>query len=388
MPMEITQTWDDDRLRQERVALVQQQMREQGVGALYIGDGTTVRYLLNIKVPSVQAFVPPSGDVLAFVRPRDAGYVKLQYSNIVEPPYDSAMAWGPEGGADAGANKLAAFIEDLMAQNGVAGEALGVDTLSFPALAAFNAAEIKLTYGQPCIEMARAVKTQDEIAIYRTIGDQYTHTVRAFREALRPGISENELAGLVVSAWYEAGGEEMAQLNVCAGENMNPWRRWPTQRAVRDEEFVGLDLHGFGPGGLRGDASRTFYVGEYPTTEQRDLYKRAHDYLLGTIDAFHGGRTYADALARVPKIASKYEAQMYNYHVAHAIGMSHSGYPEVNNRKAPLSDTLKPNQVLSVECFFAEEGATQAVKLEEMIVVRDGAPEILTLDVPFDERFI
>src|SRR5438552_12856165 len=196
--MEITQTWDDDRLRRERVALVQGQMREQGVGALYIGDGTTVRYLLNIKVPSVQAFVPPSGDVLAFVRPRDAGYVRLQYSNIVEPPYDSAMAWGPEGGAGAGANKLAVFIDDLMAQNGVAGEALGVDTLSFPALAAFNAAELKLTYGQPVIEMARAVKTQDEIAIYRTIGEQYTHAVRAFRDALRPGVSENELAGLVV----------------------------------------------------------------------------------------------------------------------------------------------------------------------------------------------
>ena len=79
---------------------------------------------------------------------------------------------------------------------------------------------------------------------------------------------------------------------------------------------------------------------------------------------------------------------MYNYHVAHAIGMSHSGYPEVNNRKAPLNDTLKPNQVLSVECFFAEEGATQAVKLEQMLVIRDGAPEIVGPEVPFDERFI
>src|SRR6266571_2984551 len=124
--MEVEKTWDDDRLRRERLALVQAEMRKQGLGALYINNGTTVRYLLNIKVPSVQAFVPPQGDVLAFVRPRDAGYVRLQYSNIVEPPYDSAMAWGPEGGADAGAHKLAAFIDDLMAQNGVAGEALGV----------------------------------------------------------------------------------------------------------------------------------------------------------------------------------------------------------------------------------------------------------------------
>ena len=57
---------------------------------------------------------------------------------------------------------------------------------------------------------AQSVKTQDEVAIYHSIAELYAYTFGAFRDALRPGISENELAGVVESAWYEAGGEDIA----------------------------------------------------------------------------------------------------------------------------------------------------------------------------------
>jgi len=83
-----------------------------------------------------------------------------------------------------------------------------------------------------------------------------------------------------------------------------------------------------------------------------------------------------------------YQEQLYNYHVAHAIGMSHSGYPEVNKRKPPLDDTLVENQVLAVECYFGEVGSPLAVKLEEQIIVRKGPPEVIGPDIPFDEQFI
>ena len=74
--------------------------------------------------------------------------------------------------------------------------------------------------------------------------------------------------------------------------------------------------------------------------------------------------------------------------MAHAIGMSHSGYPEVEMRKPPIDDTLKENQVLAIESYFGEVGGTMAVKLEHDIVMRDGALEVLGPDMPFDERFV
>ena len=91
------------------------------------------------------------------------------------------------------------------------------------------------------------------------------------------------LAHVVTSTWEELEGEDIAQLNVCAGENMNPWSRWPTDRSLNDGDYVGVDLHARGPSGLRGDAFHHIPLGDHPTQEQRDLYKRAHDYLQGVV---------------------------------------------------------------------------------------------------------
>ena len=100
----------------------------------------------------------------------------------------------------------------------------------------------------------------------------------------------------------------MAQLNVCSGDNMNPWRRWPTQRALQDGEFVGIDLHGRNATGLRGDSSRTFLVSDRHTPEQRELYKRAYDYLHEVADLFRPGVVFGDLLDRVPKVPEQFRA--------------------------------------------------------------------------------
>jgi Xaa-Pro aminopeptidase len=230
------------------------------------------------------------------------------------------------------------------------------------------------------------VKTQDEVEIYRAVGKQYAHTIKAFRAAIRPGISENELAAVAANAWYEAGGEDVAQLNVCAGENMNPWRRWPTQRTLKDGELVGIDLHGRSNTGLRGDSSRTFLVGDRPSPEQQDLYKRAYDYMRSVADLFRPGVVFGDLLDAVPKVPEKYRDHLYNYHVGHDVGMTPQGLPKVDMHKGPRDGVLKKNQAFSIETYFGEEGSPLAVKLEDMILVRDGPPEFLSPDMPFEER--
>jgi Xaa-Pro aminopeptidase len=386
MPVEVKQTWDDQRLKRERLASLQTQMKQLGIGAMYLHDGVNVRYVLNVPVPGGAVFVPAEGDAIAIIRPRDVGYVKLKHPTVIEGKYTPADTWAKE--STGRVNQFTQMISDLMAQHGVAGEPLAVDPLDVSAYTTLNAAGIRLANALQAIERARSVKTQDEVEIYRRIGDQYAYTVKAFRDALRPGVTESELAALVVTAWGEAGGEDIAQLNVCAGENMNPWRRWPTQRPLQEGEFVGIDLHGRGFNGLRGDASRTFFVGDNPTPEERDLYRRAYDYLFATIDTMRGGRSFAEVLSLVPRVPEQYRSHLYNYNIAHGVGLQYSGYPQVDMTRQPLDDTLKPNQVLSIESYFGEVGSPLAVKLEENIVVREGAPELLAPNMPFDERFI
>jgi len=383
---EVKKTWDDQRLKRDRLARAQSQMKKRGMGAMYLSDGVSVRYMLNLKVPGAEVFVPADGEALAFIRARDMGYVKINHANVQEPLYRRDAT--RDGTNPNEVKRFGKGISNIMAKYGLAGECLGVDRLGAAAFLSLTGEGIRLADAAPVIEHAGAVKTQDELAIYHVIGDQYFHTNSAFRDAIRPGISENELAAIVVSAWYEAGGEDIAQLNVCAGENMNPWRRWPTQRQVKEGEFVGIDLHGRGINGLRGDGSRTFFVGDRPTPEHRDLYKRAYDYLLGTIDVFENGRSFAQVVEKAPSVPEKYRAQLYNYNIGHGMGLGSSGYPHITKKKAQADAYLESNQVLAVECYIGEEGSPHSVKLEEIIVIGERKPEILRPGIPYDERFL
>jgi hypothetical protein len=68
--------------------------------------------------------------------------------------------------------------------------------------------------------------------------------------------------------------------------------------------------------------------------------------------------------------------------------MTPNGYPQVDKERGSLDDRLAANQVLAIESYFGEEGSPLAVKLEHQIVVRDGAPEILDVDVPVEDRLL
>jgi hypothetical protein len=65
--------------------------------------------------------------------------------------------------------------------------------------------------------------------------------------------------------------------------------------------------------------------------------------------------------------------------------MTFGGTPELNKATKRLDASLEPNQVLTIESYFAEEGSPLAVKLERMVVIRDGLPEVLDSEVPLDD---
>ncbi|HEY3115844.1 MAG TPA: M24 family metallopeptidase [Chloroflexota bacterium] len=383
MPFIVEKTWDENRLKRDRLELLREQMKAHDIGALYLSD-ISMRYVLNTKIPGGQVFVPAQGDPVTFVQDRDLGWV----SKLGETRPRIQGNRQDEGDRTDQYRPFGFGIAGLMEERGVSGLPLGIDGLEAAGIIALQQAGVQLVDAGYLLEYAGSVKTDDEVAIYRTIGKQYEHTIQTFKAAIKPGITENELAGVVHSAWFEAGGEEISQLNVCSGPNMNPWSRWPTQRGAVEGEFVGIDFHGRGIGGLRGDTSRTYFVGDTPTAEQRDLYKRAYDYLRQVADQIRAGRTYREVLDSVPLVPQAYRPLLDNYHIFHGIGMSYAESPRVDRKMTKLDVPLKPNQIVSIESYFGEEGSPLAVKLEEMVLVRDGAPEVLGAGIPYDDRFI
>ena len=383
MAEKLERTWDEQRCKQARVVTFQNQMKRHNIAAFLLGGHVGARWTLGVPVPSVDVFVPPEGEVVGFVRQRDIEYVRMHHANLRLPLYEK------EAGDTLDKNdRWAVAVADMMEEYGVAGETLGVEEASPGLMLALLRRGVHVVDAADVFEQAMAIKNDDEIMMYREIIDQYARTMRVFQEAAVPGTTETALAGVVETTWHDVGGEDISQLNVCSGENMNPWRRWPTTRVLKSGELVGIDLHARGATGMRGDISRTYSVGDRPTPEQRALYREAYEYVQATIPILKAGRTFSEIAQAAPPVPAAYQKQQFSYSIAHGVGMGFPGHPHVEPHDRDSDSVLEPNQILAIECHFGKEGSALAVKLEDMILVREGEPELLTKDLGFDDRLL
>jgi len=382
--MQIEKTWDDRRLKDERLAQLQHAMREQGIGALYLTEGVDVRYILNLAIPGGAVFVPANGVPIAFVRSLDEGYVRLAHSDV-RPHIYRADPSDPE--ADEKALRWADEIGALMEEYGSAGEILAVDNLDPMAFIALNLRGFRLQNAQKVMETAKTVKTQDEVLIYRQMGKVYGAIMRYLQSELEPGISEQEMLRRVYSQVVLLGADGLLQINVCSGANMNPWRRWPTERRFSNGDLVGMDLHIYGPGGYIYDSARTYLCGDKATDTYRELYKRAHEYNNGVIQMLRPGLSIADFKANLPPVPEEFHAVLYSFHIAHSNGLTPGEYPSIMKAHKPLEDTFKVNQILSVDCVMARETDDAAVKIEELVLLTEqGAVKMA--DMPYEEKLL
>ncbi len=283
-------------MQKDRVKRLQDVMKEQGFAGLFLGEGANVRYVTNVKLPGGSVFVPRDGEPILYSRSRDWGYVERDYPNL-RPALHSSNVTGED--LPGKAARWAKDIKETMKEFGVEGERLGVDPLDVVSIHALAELGIDVVDGRHALSVSKRIKTDDEVNCFRTMGHWYQDIMERFRQEIRPGIRETELTALVHYEAIRKGAEEIFQLNVCSGENMNPWRRWPTEREVKQEEFVGIDLHLVGLGGCWTDVSRTYYCGNNPTQEQRDLYRTAYDYLQGVIALLKPGERIDHVVANV-----------------------------------------------------------------------------------------
>jgi Xaa-Pro aminopeptidase len=380
----IEKTWDDDRLRVERLAKLQAAMREHGVGALLLKDWVNALYAINTRIPSGQTFVPAEGRPIAFTRPMDDGYV----SAIGVETRPTIYLGNPSQDRD-GQNRRrwAAAIADLLVESGAAGRPLGIDQMDPEGTVALHEAGLKLVNARNILQAAASVKTQDEVLIYWQTAKIYDRAMRQFRDATQPGVTEQQMVNYIYSQVVSMGGEGLLQINVCSGENTWPWRRWPTERQFQSGDLVGMDLHVHGPGGYVFDSSRTYLCGDVANDHQRDLYRRAVDYNNACIALLRPGMSIPEWVDSIPRVPEKYQEAVYSFHIIHSNGLNPGEYPNVEKRHKVVDDVFKENQILSLDCYFGERDYHEAVKLEELVLLTpDGAVKMA--DMPYDDRLL
>ena len=393
------QTVDVQRLRRERLQRLQAEIAKADLGALILFDPVNVRYATGVRGNEIigmrfkieaHAIVPREGKPILY---GSTGLEPAVIEGTVTPREKHAIEFWQTGSLTRRAiDGLAEIMEEGLKELGVRSERIGLDGADPLTFHALEARGLVIDDAQEPLFLARAVKTQDEVALIRqacAIGDLALWEVQ---QAIRPGITENELFAIMAYTNYRNHGERMDCKLMAAGGNTNPWlKRTATSRMVRPGDLVAMDSDMAGPLGYFADISRTFLCGDgKPNQEQLEAYMMAYDFLYTSIPLFKPGATLLEIAESVPPVPDVYKANRYAA-ISHGVGMSDE-WPDIYfPDKTPMGlgnpeGELKENMIMCMEASFGREDGREQVKLEEQLLITADGPEIIS-HAPFDLRF-
>jgi Xaa-Pro aminopeptidase len=384
-------------LRKERLERLRAWMSEAGYGGVVLFDPYNQRYATGsrnmfgyfLRNSTRYFFIPTQGPIVLFEYPQSY-HVSLPLETVDEAR-PSKLAWSSVSGRDdETAGPFADEIIDLLKTHGRGSMKLGLDRCGHLQALALErrGAQVKDCQGE--ILTVRAVKTPQEIRCLIESMSGAEAAVAAVREAIRPGVSENELFAVMYHEVIRQGGEFIETRLLSSGQRTNPWFNEASGRKVRPGELVALDTDTIGCYGYYSDFSRTFRCGPgRPTAYQRSIYSMAYEQIQHNISIIRPGVEFREIAERAWKIPERFVEQRYTS-VMHGVGM-HGETPFIAHamdyEAYGRDGFVEPNMVISVESYIGERGAGEGVKLEEEVLVTEAGVELLS-HFPFEDDLL
>jgi Xaa-Pro aminopeptidase len=158
---------------------------------------------------------------------------------------------------------------------------------------------------QEAAEQARLVKSPEEIACLQSAMEVCDLAVGRMREALAPGITENQLWSILHETNIAHGGEWIECRLLSSGPRTNPWFQESSNRMIEPGDVVGFDTDLVGPFGYLADISRSWIcLGSKSTDRQRKLYHLATQQIRFNAELLRPGlsfREFAEKCWPVPQ---------------------------------------------------------------------------------------
>jgi Xaa-Pro aminopeptidase len=409
--------WEDrldmPRLREQRLAKLNETLAMSELGSLLTFDFNNIRYMTGTHIGTwavdkmIRFSVLPRGGApvlwdfgsAARHHQLQTPWLDLDYAASHadaglsgHEPHHGAVKVG--GGARAGistlrgtigagakrAEDVANKIYEVLAERGLQNEPVGVDIIEMPVLFAMQALGLKVVDGQQVFLEARRIKTPDEIGLLTHAASMVDAAYEELYEFLRPGVRENECVGLVAKTLYDLGSEHVEGVNAISGERCSPHPHVYSDRIVRPGDPAFFDiLHSYN--GYRTCYYRTFAVGS-ASPAQRDAYKICREYMDVAIEAVKPGVTTADICELWPKaeefgFASEEAAFALQY--GHGVGLSIWERPifsRMTSFDAP--EVLEEGMVFALETYWPAKDGWGAARIEEEVIVRKDGAEVIT----------
>ncbi|MEX0302963.1 MAG: M24 family metallopeptidase [Leisingera sp.] len=379
---------DLDAVRRYRLARVQSEMKRQDVPGLLLLDPINTRYVTdctNMQIWCMHfetrcVFVPAEGPVTLL------DYADMPFLAEGLPTVDNYGVMKAHYFFAAG-NRMAEWAEafgtqigDLMRRYCPGENRLAIDRLSNLGGSAIQDLGFEIVDGQGVAEVARSVKSPEELELMKAaiaVADKGMH---AMRQALQPGITENALWAKLHEANIAEGGEWIETRLLSSGPRTNPWFHESSMRVIEAGDMVSFDTDLVGPYGYCADISRAWVCGDVWSQEQADLYQLAREQVEVNMEVIKPGMSYREIAEKSWPIPDRFKKNRYGC-LAHGVGLCDE-FPSIPYREDleeyGYDGVVEPGMVLAVESYIGEEGAMEGVKLEQMIHVTETGRELLS----------
>ncbi|HSB39514.1 MAG TPA: Xaa-Pro peptidase family protein [Gaiellaceae bacterium] len=248
------------------------------------------------------------------------------------------------------------------------------DAVSYASWETLSAGGLDLVPRRGLVEALRAVKDEEELDAIRRAGAITSAAYERLAEERFVGRSERDLAWRLDELFRELGAHAPAfETIVASGANGARPHARPGDRVVGAGETVVIDA-GAMVDGYCADCTRTFATGPLPE-ELKSAYAACLEGQLAGLEATRAGVTgvEADAAAR-ERIEAAGLGETFGHGLGHGVGLQVHEAPRLSRES---SDTLAAGNVVTVEPGVYLEGLG-GIRIEDLVVVTDGGPEVLT----------
>jgi len=389
---------DFRRLHDYRLKRTRDAIANAGLGAVLVFDMNNIRYITSTHIGEWArdkvarfALLTPKGEPILWDF-GSAAKVHRLHAPWLRPENSRAGMTGLRGSVapEAGlSDDLARTVKEIMQEQGVAGEPLGVDIAELPMIFALQKCGIKVVDGQQAMLDARQIKSKDEITLLSMAAAMVDGVYQTIFEALKPGIRENELVAIANKQLYDMGSDDVEAINAVSGERGYPHPHVFSDRLIRpgDQAFFDI-IQSFN--GYRTCYYRTFNVGR-ATQSQRDAYKQAREWIDASIELVKPGVS-TDQIAKVWPKAQEFgfdsEMEAFALQFGHGLGVALHERPiisRLNSLKDPVE--IKEGMVFALETYCPADDGHSAARIEEELVVTATGHEVITL-FPAEELMI
>lgn len=212
------------------------------------------------------------------------------------------------------------------------------------------------------VEALRAIKDDEEIKNVKIACEITDKCFQMLLEYIKPGLTEKQIARRIHDYYMDNAEGESFDAIVASGENSSKPHAIPTDRKVKNQDIITIDM-GCRFNGYCSDMTRTIFVGE-PKKEQLDIYNLVLENQNKALNEIRDGQNIKQ-IAKIVENNFSDKGYTLVHSLGHGVGLNIHEQPFINMKN---DNQLKENMIITDEPGIYLTG-NFGVRIEDTVLV-------------------